>query len=57
MTRFIILAEHVGSDSDRGVWMFIAPDMKVWDTLGLLEFARLSENSARIADRVRNGDD
>lgn len=43
VTRFIVLAEIIDADSDRAVWSFVAPDATKWDTLGLLEFARMRE--------------
>lgn len=44
--RFVLLVETIDED-DRWVSAFTAPGQKVWDTLGLLEFARSMEWSAR----------
>jgi hypothetical protein len=50
LVRFVVLAEIIGADSDRAVWMATGPDQRVWDTLGLLEYARAIDYAAVAAD-------
>ena len=44
--RFVLLVETIDQD-DRWLSAFTAPGQKAWDTLGLLEFGRSMEWSAR----------
>jgi hypothetical protein len=46
--RFVLLAEIIGADSERSVWMLTPPDAKAWDSLGLLEYAKQVELSATV---------
>jgi hypothetical protein len=50
LVRFVVLAEIIGADSDRAVWMATGPDQRVWDTLGLLEYARAIQYAAVAND-------
>lgn len=52
--RFVLLVETIDED-DRWLSAFTAPGQKAWDTLGLLEFGRSMEWSARQLDD--DGDD
>ncbi len=52
VTRFVVLAEVVGGDSDRALWIGAAPDQRAWDTYGLLRFALAQEDAG-----MRVGDD
>lgn len=42
--RFILVVETMDED---GKWIngFVAPGQKLWDTLGLMEYAKLAETS------------
>lgn len=44
--RWIILAEVITNDGDRALWQLAPPEQKAWDTLGLLEHAKLIEYTA-----------
>jgi hypothetical protein len=47
VTRFVLLAEVIDAENDRALWSFVAPRATKWDTLGLLEFARVLEYGDR----------
>ncbi len=49
VTKFVVLAEIVGGDSDRGVWFGTASDQRAWDTYGLLRFALAHEDAGMQA--------
>lgn len=38
-TKWLVVAETIGPEGERGVWTRTSPDLKPWDTIGLLEFA------------------
>lgn len=38
--RWVALVETAGPDGSRGVWTMTSPDVKAWDTLGLLEYGK-----------------
>ncbi len=44
--RFVLLAEVIDSDGERALWALTPPDARAWDTLGLIEYARLIEAAA-----------
>lgn len=48
--RFVVIAEIIDADAERAVWCTTAPDQRAWDTLGLLDFARLIEHAAYRAE-------
>jgi hypothetical protein len=50
LTRFVVLAEVVEDDGQRVLWTVAAEGMRRWDTLGLLEDARLREYTAAVRD-------
>lgn len=35
--RWVALIETIGPEGDRGLWTFTSPDVKAWDTVGLLQ--------------------
>lgn len=54
--RFVLLIEAIGIESgERCVCQSAAKDQTVWDTLGLIDYARASEVAQLTALRV-NGD-
>lgn len=42
-TRWVILAEVVDADGERACWTLTPDGQRIWDTLGLVEYARLLE--------------
>lgn len=50
LTRWVVLAEIVDAEGERGLWTLSAPDQRAWDTLGLLDYARALEHAAQRAD-------
>jgi len=51
-TRWVLLAESLGLDGERGLWSACSEEAKPWDTLGLLHFA-----AAREAAKIARDDD
>lgn len=43
LTRYIVLAEIITGDGERALWQVAAEDMMAWDTLGMLDHARMTE--------------
>ena len=54
-TRFVILVESIGGDSETGLWSTVAKDQKAWDTMGLLTFA-LAQEQAAVTQRAIDGE-
>lgn len=52
VTKWLVIAESVGDDGKRGLWMQSSSDAKTWDVLGMIEFARLVE----LAQEVNRGE-
>jgi hypothetical protein len=50
VVRFVVLAEVIGMDGELAVWMASGPDQQVWDSLGLLEYARAIQYAAVAND-------
>lgn len=50
--RWVAIVETAGPDGSRGVWTMTSPDVKAWDTLGLLEYGK-----QRQAAQILNSDD
>jgi hypothetical protein len=46
VTRWIVLAETIGPDSERALWTRTSPDLKPWDSVGMLRFAIGIEEAA-----------
>lgn len=51
-TRWLVIAESIGEDGKRGLWLRCHPDMKSWDVLGMLHFALNLELSKEIAEHL-----
>lgn len=49
--KWVALLETAGPDGTRGVWVLASPDIRPWDALGLIEYARL-----RQADQILSGE-
>jgi hypothetical protein len=50
-TKWVLVAESLGADGERGLWLATAKGAKPWDTLGLFGFAVELERTKIIADR------
>lgn len=48
VNRWIVLVETIEQNGDRSVWMQSADDMKIWECLGMLEYAKLAEMAAEV---------
>ncbi len=53
LTKWVFVAESLGSDGERGLWTMVAEGQKAWDTLGLLEFGNISEAASVMAQKLR----
>jgi hypothetical protein len=53
VTRWVAVIESIDPDGARGVWLAGSEDLKPWDTLGLLHFGILEEQSQALADRLQ----
>lgn len=51
--KWVTLVETMGEDGSRALWTMAAADMKTWETLGFLEYARHAELARRIEDQLR----
>lgn len=49
--RWVGLVETAGEDGTRGIWTMTSPDVKAWDTLGLLEYGKQLQVAQIVADR------
>lgn len=51
VTKWLLIAETVGPDGERGLWTRTSDDLKPWESLGMLRFAQVIEGQAwRRAD-------
>lgn len=46
--KFVMLVEAVDPQGERCMWMAVAQGQKQWDSLGLLEYARINESGVII---------
>lgn len=56
VTRFVVLAEVIGADGDRGLWSQTHDGATRWDTYGLLKDAMETEVAKHHA-ALREGED
>lgn len=56
VTRFVLIAEVIGPDGERGVWTETHEDALRWDTYGLLTEALQGEHAAHVAQAVWDAD-
>lgn len=54
LIKWVVIAESMGGDGERGLWAMASADMKSYETLGFLEYAKAREYARRIAE---HGDD
>jgi hypothetical protein len=45
VNRWLAVVETVDPEGDRGIWTFTSDGMMRWDTLGLLDYARMLEET------------
>lgn len=48
VTKWVVLAETIDTDGDRGLWCFCNQGATAWDTLGLLQFALHREQAKTL---------
>lgn len=46
LNRCVVLAEIIDIDGERVLWQIASEGVKTWDTLGMLEHARIAEQVA-----------
>lgn len=60
VTKWVLVAETIGADGERGVWTWTSDGMQPWDSMGLLGFALAIENRGdgwrRDGDADEGGD-
>lgn len=49
--RWVALVETAGEDGTRGIWTMTSPDVRAWDTLGLLEYGKQLQVAQIVNDR------
>lgn len=46
VTKWLLIAETVGPDGERGLWTRTSDDLKPWESVGMLRFAEITEGQA-----------
>lgn len=50
-TKWVLVAEALGSDGERGLWLSASKDAKPWETLGMMAYAvELERKKVQIND-------
>lgn len=44
-TRWVVLVEVIDAEGERGLWLESPDDMRAWDVLGLLGYAKALEEA------------
>lgn len=52
VNRWVLTAETIEPDGQRGLWTIVAPSTTRWDSLGMLHHAINSEVAAHLASMV-----
>lgn len=56
VTKFIVVAEVIGTDGEQAVWVDTSEGSTTWDVLGLLSYAKvLQENRLDFDDLEDDG--
>lgn len=55
LNRWLLVTEVVEADGDRSLNSFASPDLRAWDSLGMLEFALAQERGALFAEAADEG--
>lgn len=50
VTNWVALIETVGADGKRGLWTMASPDLKAWDTAGMLTHGLHMQQAQALAD-------
>lgn len=56
LTKFVVIAETVDGDGQRGLWSMAGGDAMSWDTKGMLSEALDRERAATFAALLRDDD-
>jgi microcompartment protein CcmL/EutN len=51
LIKWVVIAESMGADGERGLWAMASADMKSWETLGFLEYSKAREYARRVAEQ------
>ena len=54
VTKFVLVAEVIGQDGERGVWREAHDGATRWDTYGLLTEAMQAEQAQQLANAMRD---
>jgi len=46
VTKWLLIAETVGPDAERGLWTRTSDDLKPWESAGMLRLAQVTEEQA-----------
>lgn len=46
VTKWLLIAETVGPDAERGLWTRTSDDLKPWESAGMLRLAQVTEENA-----------
>jgi hypothetical protein len=57
VTKWVLIAEVIGTDGERGVWSETHDEASRWDTYGLLTEAMQTEKARHIAQAVADDGD
>jgi hypothetical protein len=50
-TKWVLIAEALGSDGERGLWLAASRDSKPWETLDMMDYAiELERKKVRLND-------
>jgi hypothetical protein len=50
VTKWVLLAEVIDKDGDRGLWTMAPSGLKPWESVGMLAFAQQTEQAQMVAD-------
>jgi hypothetical protein len=53
-TRWVVIAEALGADNERGLWLAVTPGARQWDTVGLLTYGLERERAQIVAEMLRD---
>jgi hypothetical protein len=53
LVKWVVIAETMGPDGERGLWSMASEEMKSWETLGFLEYGKVREYAKGVHDDDR----
>lgn len=56
-TKWVLAAESLSDDGERGLWLSCSEGMKPWESIGLFGFALAKEQALITAREIREYDD